>query len=335
MSFTPPKQDIAEIVANIEQFEHFENSQILITGATGFLGTWLNDSLIAANLKYQLGMQISLLSRNATVPNNVKRLSGLHVLKHDLRIPLPVDLPEFNYVFHTATPSQPLTGGNDAQSVYEIATVGTNNLLSHLSKQNTTPVFLHTSSGAVDKIKLDNLESELQKAYRTGKEEAEHMVVSSSHNGSVIGTNPRLYTFAGPGINTDAHFVAGEFIKKAMKTEPLVIKGNPNTLRSYMYPTDLIRWLVTISKKPTLDTIRVGSPNAITIAELAALVYSIVNFEDQIFYGDETLRATEYVPDLTDTLNRYPFKIDVSTRESFARWKNYLLEISNQGGIVR
>jgi dTDP-glucose 4,6-dehydratase len=335
VKFTPPERDIHEIISFSDLFQQFKNSKVLITGASGFVGTWLASSLIAANRKYKLNMQIFLLSRKAVTSYASMESKDLHLLGHDIRNPIPSNLPEFNYVFHTATPSQPTTGGNLAESVYEITSKGTNNLLKYLAEQREPPVFLNTSSGAVDKLNPNNPESELQIAYRNGKEEAEYLVETFSNQGKVIGTNPRLYTFAGPGIDTTAHFVAGEFMRLALSNEPLTINGNPKTLRSYMYPVDLINWLLTISNKPTLDIIRVGNPNPITIAQLASLVSLIVNLEHKSFAGDENLALNHYVPDLNETLRKYDFKISVPIEDAFYRWKNYLLNISNQGGVER
>lgn len=332
MTFSPPQRDILEITANQGSFEHFENSKILISGASGFVGTWLNHSLIRANLKFKLGMQVFQLSRNGTP---MKGARDSYCIKHDIRLPLPSDLPEFDFVFHTATPSQPATGGNDTQLVYETAVQGTENLLTHLSKQRINPVFLHTSSGAVDRLNVLSTESQLQETYRKGKEAAEKLVEDFSNEGNVIGANPRLYAFAGPGIATDAHFVAGQFMRSALIGDPLVVLGNPNTKRSYMYPTDLTSWIIEISRSPTLERIRIGNPDSITISELASLITSVVDFEDKSYSGDESLPESYYVPDLTETLVKFPLKVKVSTRESFERWKSYLLEISNHGGVGR
>lgn len=332
MIFSPPQRDILEITADQECFEHFENSRILVSGATGFVGTWLSQSLIYANSKFKLGLQVFQLSRNGT-PDKVSKDSNY--IKHDLRLPLPSDLPEFDYVFHTATPSQPATGGIDTKLVYETSVQGTENLLVHLSKQKTKPVFLHTSSGAVDRLNALSTESELQEIYRKGKETAEKLVEDFSNQGNVIGANPRLYTFAGPGIATDAHFVAGQFMRLALSGDPLHVLGNPNTKRSYMYPTDLTSWIFEISRSPTLERIRIGNPDAITISELASLVTSVVDFEDKSYPGDDSLPENYYVPDLTETLDKFPLKVKVSTRESFERWKSYLFEISNHGGVDR
>ena len=332
MTFSPPQRDIIEITANQESFQHFENSRILVSGATGFVGTWLSQSLIHSNSKFKLGMQVFQLSRNGT-PINVAKDS--YCIKHDIRLPLPSDLPEFDYVFHAATPSQPATGGIDTKLVYETSVQGTKNLLMHLSNQKISPVFLHTSSGAVDRLNTSDTESELQENYRKGKEAAEKLVEDFSNRGNVIGANPRLYTFAGPGIATDAHFVAGQFMRSALSGDPLLVLGNPNTKRSYMYPTDLTSWIFEISRSPTLDRLRIGNPEAITISELASLVTSVVDSEDKTYSGDESVPENYYVPDLTETLNKFPVKVKVSTRESFERWKSYLLETTNHGGVGR
>ena len=332
MTFFPPQRDILEITADQESFQHFENSKILVSGATGFVGTWLSQSLINANSKFKLGLQLFQLSRNGT---SIQGSNDSYSIKHDIRLPLPSDLPEFDFVFHTATPSQPATGGVDTKLVYETSVLGTENLLVHLSKQRKNPVFLHTSSGAVDRLNVLSTESELQETYRKGKEAAEKLVEDFSNQGNVIGANPRLYAFAGPGIATDAHFVAGQFMQSALRGDPLIILGNPNTKRSYMYPTDLTSWIFEISRSPTLDRLRIGNPNAITISELASLVTSVVDSEDKTYPGDESVPENYYVPELTETLDKFPLKVKVSTRESFERWKSYLLEISNHGGVGR
>ena len=329
MLLSLPSKEIIENVADRQQFEQFENSSILITGATGFVGSWLSGTLAEANLKHSLGMKIFMLARNIDASRNSQYSSFLSTLRHDIRYEFPPGLPHFDYVFHTATPSNPRTGGTDRDSVLEITINGTNNLLSHLSSQKTPARLLNTSSGAVDRLNPQIVENLLQTAYRRGKEESEKLVNNFHNRGNIIGTNPRLYTFAGPGVPTDAHFVAGEFIRLALNNEPIVIKGNPNTERSYMYPSDLVSWLLKIIENPTLEVIRVGSPNAIKISELARVVFSTVNLEDRHFYGDENLVATRYVPDLTDTLKRYNLTSKVDISEIFKRWKNYLLALSN------
>lgn len=334
MNLSLPSKEIIENVVDRQPFEQFENSSILITGATGFVGSWLSGTLAEANLKHKLGMKIFMISRNIDRSKNLHYSNFVSALKHDIRDEFPSGLPHFDYVFHTATPSNPSTGGTNVESVLEITVNGTNNLLSHLSSQKTPARLLNTSSGAVDKLNPHVAENPLQVAYRHGKEKSEKLVINCHNNGNIIGTNPRLYTFAGPGIATDAHFVAGEFMRLALNNEPIVIKGNPNTERSYMYPTDLVLWLLTMIKNPTLEVIRVGSPTAITIADLARIVFSTVNLEERYFYGDENLVATRYVPDLADTLNKYSLTSKVEISEIFERWKNYLLATSNQGGVI-
>ena len=320
----PPNSDIQEILQNEELLRGFENSRILITGATGFVGTWLATSLFEANRRHNLNLKLSLLCRDTgkillTDPEN-----SLNFITHDLLNLITIPHQEFDYVFHTATPSQPSTGGTDPALVYNTATVGTENLLKFVGSQLNPPKFLHTSSGAVDRLNSEIPESDIQKAYRLGKLEAEELVSGASMRGEILGVNPRLYAFAGPGIATDAHFASGFFLKSALAGIPITIQGNPETIRSYMYPTDLVEWLLRIIQSPTADVIRIGSSEKVTILELAELIINLTGKGSISNRGNLEVARTVYIPDLSETLNRYEVGETVALNESLLRWEKYL-----------
>lgn len=324
MSFLPPNSDIQQILENEELLRGFENSRILITGATGFVGTWLASSLFEANQEFNLHLKLSLLCRDTSKISIDDTSKSLNVIAHDLLNPITLLDQEFDFVFHTATPSQPATGGTDPAQVYKIATVGTVNLLKFVGNQQNPPRFLHTSSGAVDRLNSEIPETEIQKAYRLGKSEAEELVSDASIRGEIRGTNPRLYAFAGPGIATDVHFASGFFMKSALAGIPLSIQGNPETTRSYMYPTDLVAWLLRIIQSPTTDVIRVGSQEKVTILELAELILNLTSNGSISNRGNLDVARSAYFPELSETLTRYNFQKTLPLEESLVRWAKYL-----------
>lgn len=324
MSFVPPNSDIQEILENEELLRGFENSRILITGATGFVGTWLASSLFEANQEFNLEIELSLLCRDTSKISIDDPSKSLNVIAHDLRNPLRLPDQEFDFVFHTATPSQPATGGTDPALVYNIATVGTENLLKFVGNQQNPPKFLHTSSGAVDRLNSEIPETEIQSAYRLGKTEAEKLVFEASIRGEIKGANPRLYAFAGPGIATDAHFASGFFMKSSLAGIPISIQGNPETIRSYMYPTDLVTWLLRIIQSPSTDVIRVGSQEKVTILELAELILNLTGNGSISNRGNHDVARSTYFPNLSETLTRYNFQKTVPLEESLVRWAKYL-----------
>jgi nucleoside-diphosphate-sugar epimerase len=324
LSFVPPNSDIQEILENEELLQGFENSRILITGATGFVGTWLATTLLGANLRFNLHLKLSLMCRDTSQILITDQRKSLNFITHNLLNPLTIPDQEFDFVFHTATPSQPSTGGTDPALVYKTATVGTENLLKFVGNKLNPPKFLHTSSGAVDRLNSEIPESEIQKAYRLGKSEAEELVSEASMRGEILGTNPRLYAFAGPGIATDAHFASGFFLRSALAEIPISIQGNPETIRSYMYPTDLVVWLLRIIQSPTTDVIRIGSSEKVTILELAELILKLTGNGSISNRGNPEVARSEYVPDLSETLNRYEVAETVALEESLLRWARYL-----------
>jgi nucleoside-diphosphate-sugar epimerase len=81
----------------------------------------------------------------------------------------------------------------------------------------------------------------------------------------------------GPHIALDQGFAIGDFIRCALASQPIAIRGDPSTVRSYLYAADLAVWLWTIlSRAAPLRPYNVGSDQAISLGELAEEVSSVL-----------------------------------------------------------
>jgi nucleoside-diphosphate-sugar epimerase len=127
-----------------------------------------------------------------------------------------------------------------------------------------------------------------------------------------------LYAFAGPGLPTDQHYAAGNFMRDGMRNLPIEIKGNPNTKRSYMYPADLTRHILNSLVSREVTTREVGSKETISICGLARVISENTN-NSIVTEGDSSKPYSVYLPRTKGLLSE-----TISLEESIQRWREWL-----------
>ena len=334
-----PLGDLEEIVrrsANLTS--ELKESKIVITGSTGFVGTWLTSSLITLNRTHDLGMEFLLPVRNK---DRAKKKfmnfpdSRVNFLEIDYLTNSNLPKIDASHIVFSSTPSQPSTGGDNGSLVEKVSKNSFNSLVEVAKKQKFPPIFCNLSSGAVygnkqlnqgmakeQSLPLDDHARDLND-YGKIKVELELEIEKLTNSGQIRGANPRLFAFAGPGISLEAHFAIGNFMNNAIKGDEIFIKGNPNTQRSYLYPTDLIVWLLNLLVNPTINPTHIGSENLVSISTLAEKISDIFS-SPGVSTGNELAESSIYVPETSKTREHLNVSEEVSLGESLIRWKNWL-----------
>mgnify|MGYP001321978550 CR=1 FL=1 len=106
-------------------------------------------------------------------------------------------------------------------------------------------------------------------------------------------------------LSLDIHFAAGNFINNALKKERVVVKGNGRPVRSYLYPIDLILWILfLLTDDNASGSYNLGSKEHISISKLANMIatkyHTSYIVEDKKDRGWNTSR---YVPDNSKIIN--------------------------------
>ena len=235
-------------------WKELSGKRILIAGSSGFIGSHLVETLLYMNRAMALKMTLYGLSRSEVPPQG-----------KDF-IPVQGDLSTFqldeslDFVIHTAGSSEWLSTEQDCSTYMK----GSLHLL-ECAKRARVKRFLMVSSGAVDDFKL----AEPYQAgyeYRRGKFVVEsYMDTFRPFFDPVIA---RVFSVTGPGL--PAHFAIHQFIQNGLKGGPIHLWGNGQSLRSYIYTTDLTLWLLTLLLKgKSCVPYNVGSNEPVTIAGLA------------------------------------------------------------------
>jgi len=287
MPFPPlPKEDLELVLTHTRpHWEQLRGGRIFVTGATGFFGVWLLETFAHANASLKLGASLVGLSRDpgsfhAKVPH-LANDGSVTLYQGDVR---NFDFPKgsFTHVIHAGTTSSaPVPPAEMLDTIIR----GTRHTLDFAVASGAKRL-LFVSSGAVygkqpaDMAHIpeayagapDPIDS--NSAYGEGKRVGELFCSIAHKEHGLEATIARCFAFVGPHLPLDAHFAIGNFIRDAMRGEPIRVKdGTP--YRSYLYAADLAIWLwMILFKGAACHPYNVGSDQEITISQLAESVAS-------------------------------------------------------------
>lgn len=281
-----PKEDLEHVLEHTRPlWEQLRGGRIFITGATGFFGVWLLETFAYANSALNLGAALVGLSRDpAAFYAKVPHLAGessITLHRGDVR---DFEFPEgaFTHVIHAGT-----TSGAPIPPAEMLDTIirGTQRTLA-FAVASGAKRFLFVSSGAVYGKQPTGMTHipetyagapdpmDPNSSYGEGKRVGELLSSIAHREHGLETTIARCFAFVGPHLPLDAHFAIGNFIRDAMRGEPIKVK-NGSPYRSYLYAADLAIWLWTILfNGASHHPYNVGSDQEITISRLAETVAS-------------------------------------------------------------
>ena len=277
--FALPAHDLAHILSHsATELEALRGKRLFITGGTGFFGKWLLGALDYANTNLDLGLCVTILSRDPAAflrrhpEADITSFNfiGGHVADFTL-----VRQPD-DYIIHAAADTTAITNDADERERSRAIVAGTQHVLEYA--KNSRARLLNISSGAVYGSYTSQLTgareddydfAHPQIPYAEAKREAEQLCAESE----IDFVTARAFAFLGPYLPLEAHFAAGNFLRDAIKGGPILVRGDGTALRSYLHPADLVIWLLRILiRGQCARAYNVGSDEVVTTAQLARLI---------------------------------------------------------------
>jgi nucleoside-diphosphate-sugar epimerase len=264
------------------------DSNVLITGGTGFMGSWIAEMLCCLNDSKLAGGKIYLLGRDAgRFERNLGHLTGrsfLEFIRCDVRniIEIPKDV---NFIIHAAgTPDSRVHATNPIETMVGIAE-GTHSILKAADRVSNLRMFVNVSSSSVYGTQPMDLQgileeysgiavnSQVSAAYSEAKRYGEALVNAARTEARIPTVIARPFTFAGAYQPLDAPWAVNNFIKDALSRRPIRILGDGQTIRSVMYGADMALWMLTIMTRGMNGQVyNVGSDEAISVERIAEIV---------------------------------------------------------------
>ncbi len=250
------KNETSRIADAPLNWDKLRNKTLLITGATGFIGSYIIRALLEKNEKDGLGVKLLALVRNR---ERAEAMYGenesLDYIVQDVCQPLPTE-KKADFIIHCASNAAP-----KEYSMYPVETMKTNffgtiNLLDYAKAVNASS-FLYVSTieiygttRGIDTIPEDTYGTidamKVRSCYPLSKKSCETLCVSYSDEYGIPVKIGRLSYIFGPGMREGDSKIVAVFPKCIANGENIVMKSKGEQLRSYTYVTDAITALFTI-----------------------------------------------------------------------------------------
>ncbi len=278
------KQDIDRISGYPLDWKKLDGKTVLITGATGFIGSFIIYALMERAINYNTDIHILAMVRSKSKANakfaQYEDLKRIDYIVGDVMEPLATDT-HADYVIHCASNAAPDVYAKDPVGTMRINFFGTSHLLDYAKRCGCTK-FLYVSTIEVYG-KTENLEtiseedfgyissSNIRSCYPESKKCCENLTICYGHQYNLPTVVGRLSYIYGAGMSKKDSKVCAMFAREVAAGHDLILKSEGKQLRSYTYISDAITGLLTVLLEgQDGESYNIASPTSrITIADMA------------------------------------------------------------------
>lgn len=275
-------EDLETTLAHAVDIEKLYGKKVLITGATGTIGSFAADALIHLNQKEKANIRVLLAGRSVEkLQNQFGNHDNVKYLSYDLNAPIEFD-EDIDYVIHAAGNAHPAAFNGDPVGTI-VGNVDSTYRLLEYAKNHGGKRFLYVSSGEVygqGDSSLDAFDETYsgyldvlspRSCYPLSKRMAENLCVSYWKQHGVESVIVRPCHTYGPFMTSSDNRAHAQFLHNALAGKDIVMKSAGTQMRSYNYVADCVAGLLTVLVDgETGEAYNLANPKStLTIAEFA------------------------------------------------------------------
>ena len=284
---------------------------IMISGATGMIGSFLVDVILEKNILDNLNCTIYALGRNEEKAKKrfSKFFDDLHfvfILYDVNRQLIRDDLETVDYVLHLASNTHPILYATDPIGTITTNIIGVQNLLDFAVQHNATR-FLFASSNEIYGENRGDVElfdesycgyidcNTLRAAYPESKRCSEALCQAYKAQKGLDVIIARFTRSYGPTMDMSNTRALSQFIKKAIAGEDIVLKSEGNQFFSYTYMADAVSGLLyAMLEGKSGEAYNIADESGdIILKNLAEIIANIVG-KKVVFEVPDTIEASGY-----------------------------------------
>lgn len=282
-----------------------ENKSILITGASGIIGTNFLYSL--KYIQKQLGTSLKVYAvTNSEVPDYLKLLeerNSFEFISGDLANESFVNnLPNVNLIIHAATYGQPRMFMKQPEKTIKLNTYVTSTLFEKMLSDQGKFLFISSSevySGLSDppfnETQIGTSNPSHPRACYIEAKRCGETIVNVYRNKGYDAKSVRLSLAYGPGTRVGDKRVLNNFVEKALVENEIKLLDKGNAKRTYCYVTDAIHMMFQVLLQGEENVYNIAGFSAVTIAELAQQIGKICGVK--VFFPEKDEEGISGAPE--------------------------------------
>ena len=253
--------------------------RVLVTGGAGFLGSHLCDAMLAEG--HSVVCADNLLTGRMENLEHLLDEARFEFVEQD--VCQAFDPGKVDYVFHFASPASPVDYRKYGIETLQVGSAGTLTCLELARKYQAKFLLASTSECYGDPLEHPQLESYWgnvnpvgpRSVYDESKRFAEAATMAYHRYHHVDTRIVRIFNTYGPRLQVNDGRVISNFMKQALRDEPITVYGDGLQTRSFCYVSDEISGIMALSKVQEPLPVNIGNPSEFTMLECAQIVLQV------------------------------------------------------------
>ncbi|MEA3245930.1 MAG: NAD(P)-dependent oxidoreductase [Gemmatimonadota bacterium] len=337
-----PRPDLDHVLEHGgDAWTALQGGHVLITGAAGFVGSWLLESLLHARRARGLDVGVTALVRD-TAAFRVRHPAlaaapGVRALGADVRT-APLDDVPFTHVVHCASAASPRENADDPGAVVDLIERGTTHVLEAAESREGVR-FLQMSSGSVygpQPPALDRIPESwtgAADAREPGQRFGAAKLAAERRGNAAVARGvgfvaARAFAVVGPRLPMGGTFAVGNFLADTLAGRPVEVRGDGTPVRTWMHAADLAAWCWTILARGTPGrAYNVGSNEAMTVGDAAGRVAALADPPVSVTrraQPDPSAAPDRFVPDVTRARTELGLEVRIGFDDALRRTWEWL-----------
>ena len=262
---------------------------IVITGGSGFVGSYLCEKLI--NDGHEIIVVDNLLTGSTENINHLMSNENFSFIEHDVQNHIEIE-NKVDYVLHFASAASPKAYTEHPVNTLKAGSVGTINTLGLAKKHDAEYLLASTSEVYGDPLISPQTEEYWgnvnpngeRSMYDEAKRFAEAAVATYSRSYDLKTKIVRIFNTYGPRMQLNDGRVVTNFIVQALKNENITIYGDGSQTRSFSYVEDTVAGIISLMNSSEYDVFNIGNPNEMTVGQLAEKIIELTDSTSEIKY---------------------------------------------------